>query len=225
MGQMIRRLTIVGVVSLLLFTSSLFADEIETPPTSEEVSASLTVIMDCISASLVTSCTDTDISLPCSNVSLDYKTQLPLRIAYFLADPAEYTDALAPADSGYGFFAALMSLLNSAVENPLVSAVYVALSARDYHTGGYLLSGSISFEYPEGVTLDDLLAIWSTRADTGQSIALNVDMQVFGANMKRPLSIAGRFDMSVAETGDIVVRSDGVYLINGFHYQNGEFRM
>ena len=222
---MIRRLTIVGLVSLLLFSQSLFAEENETPPTTEEISVSLTVIMDCISASLVTSCTDTDISLPCSNVSLDYRTQLPLRIAYFLADPAEYTDALAPADSGYGFFAALMSLLNSAVENPLVSAVYVAMTSREYRTGGYLLSGSISFEYPEGVTLDDLLAIWSSRVDTGQSIALNVDMQVFGADMKRPLSIAGRFDMSVAETGDIVVRSDGVYLINGFHYQNGEFRM
>lgn len=222
---MIRRLTIVGLVSLLLFTNCLFAEDIESPPTTEEVSVSLTVIMDCISASLVTSCTDTDISLPCSNVSVDYRTQLPLRIAYFLADPAEYTDALAPADSGYGFFAALMSLLNSAVENPLVSAVYVAMSARDYREGGYLLSGSISFEYPEGVTLDDILAIWSTREDTDQSIALNVDMQVFGADMKRPLSISGRFDMSVAETGDIVVRSDGIYLINGFHYQNGEFRM
>ena len=222
---MIRRLTIVGLVSLLLFSQSLFAEETETPPTTEEVSASLTVIMDCISASLVTSCTDTDISLPCCNVSLDYKTQLPLRIAYILADPAEYTDALSPADSGYGFFAALMSLLNSAVENPLVSAVYVAMTSREYRIGGYLLSGSISFEYPEGVTLDDLLAIWSSRVDTGQSIALNVDMQVFGADMKRPLSISGRFDMSVAETGDIVVRSDGVYLINGFHYQNGEFRM
>lgn len=225
MKQMIRRLTIVGLVSLLLLSTCLFAEDIESPPTTEEVSVSLTVIMDCISASLVTSCTDTDISLPCCNVSLDYRTQLPLRIAYFLADPAEYTDALAPADSGYGFFAVLMSLLNSAVENPLVSAVYVAMSSRDYKEGGYLLSGSISFEYPEGVTLDDLLAIWSTREDTDQSIALNVDMQVFGADMKRPLSISGRFDMSVAETGDIVVRSDGIYLINGFHYQNGEFRM
>ena len=222
---MIRRLTIVGLVSLLLFTSSLYAEETEAPPTAEEVSISLTVIMDCISASLVTSCTDSDITLPCSSVSLDYRTQLPQRIAYFLADPAEFTDALAPSDSGYGFFAVLMSLLNTAVEDPLVSAVYVAMSARDYQTGGYLLSGSITFEYPEGATLDDLLAIWSSREDTGQSIAMNVDMQVFGADMVRPLSISGHFDMSVAETGDIVVRSDGIYLINGLHYQNGEFRM
>ena len=221
---MIRRLTIVGLVSLLLL-NILFAEDTETPPTTEEVSSSLTVIMDCISASLVTSCTDTDISLPCCTVSLDRESKLPLRIAYFLADPSEYADALAPSDSGYGFFAALMSLLNSAVENPLVSAVYVAMSTRGYHSGGYLLSGSISFEYPEGATFDDVLTIWSTREDTGQSIALNVDMQVFGSDMPRPMSMSGSFDMSVAENGDIVIRSDGIYLINGFHYQNGEFRM
>ena len=222
---MIRRLTIVGLVSLLLFSQGLFAEENETPPTTEEVSVSLTVIMDCISASLVTSCTDTDISLPCSNVSLDYKTQLPLRIAYFLADPAEFTSALAPQDSGYGFFSVLMSLMNTAVEDPLVSAVYVAMSARGYSEGDYLLSGSISFEYPEGTTLDDLLAIWSTRMDTDQSIAINVNMQVLGSDMVRPLSVSGRFNMSVAENGDIVVRSDGTYQINGFYYQSGEFRM
>ena len=74
-------------------------------------------------------------------------------------------------------------------------------------------------------TLDDVLTIWSTREDTGQSIALNVDMQVFGSDMPRPMSMSGSFDMSVAENGDIVIRSDGIYLINGFHYQNGEFRM
>lgn len=209
----------------MLLSSSLYADEIETPPTSEEISASLAVIMDCISASLVTSCADTDIVLPSSNVSLDYRTQLPQRIAYFLADPAEFTSALAPQDGGYGFFSVLMSLMNTAVEDPLVSAVYVAMSARGYSEGDYLLSGSISFEYPEGTTLDDLLAIWSTRVDTGQSIAINVNMQVLGTDMVRPLSVAGRFDMSVAENGDIVVRSDGTYQINGFYYQSGEFRM
>ena len=50
-------------------------------------------------------------------------------------------------------------------------------------------------------------------------------MQVLGTDMVTPLSVAGRFDMSVAENGDIVVRSDGTYQINGFYYQSGEFRM
>ena len=129
---MIRRLTIVGLVSLLLLTNSLFAVSEETPPTDEEVSAALNVMLDCVSASLVTSCTDSGITLPCSSVSIEKESRLPLRIAYFLADPSEYVKAMAPPESSGGFFAALMSLLNNVTENPLVSAVYVVMATREY---------------------------------------------------------------------------------------------
>ena len=221
---MIRRLTIVGLVSLLLI-SSLFAEETELPPTDAEVLDSLTVIMDCVSASLVTECTDSDIDLPCSNVSMNQGSKLPRRIAYFLADPSEYVDKLSPSDSNGGFFAALLSLLNSATENPLVSAVYVAMSTRGYREGDFLLSGYISFTYPEGADLDQVLAIWSSRENTGQSIGLSVDMQVYGSKLSRPMYLTGDFSLSVDDTGDIVISSVNVYRINGYAYQGGEFRM
>ena len=123
---MIRRLTFVGVVSLLLLTNVLFADDLQGPLPSGDVRDSLMVMMDCVSASLVTECTDTSITLPCSAVSMDDSVHLPRRIAYFLADPAEFVEALSPADSSKGLFASFLSVLNSATENPMVSAVYVA---------------------------------------------------------------------------------------------------
>ena len=224
-SYMIRRLTIVGLVSLLLLTESLFAVDSTQPPSDDEVAYSLTVIVDCVSASLVTECTDSGINLPCSNVSMDLDSKLPKRIAYFLADPSEYVTALAPAESTGGFLAALMSLLNSAADNPLVSAVYVIMSTREYTPGAFLLSGSISFDYPEGATLDDVLDIWSSRVQTDQNITMHVDIQVFGNNMNRPLAIAGDFAMYVDKDGSIVVESIGVYSINEYHYQGGRFRM
>ncbi|MBQ9811487.1 MAG: hypothetical protein IJM52_10035, partial [Spirochaetales bacterium] len=72
-----------------MLLSCLYAEETELPPTDAEILDSLTVIMDCVSASLVTECTDSDIDLPCSNVSMNQGSMLPRRIAYFLADPSE----------------------------------------------------------------------------------------------------------------------------------------
>lgn len=221
---MIRRLFAVGMVSLLLL-SCLFAEETELPPTDEEVLDSLTVIMDCVSASLVTECTDTDIKLPCSIVSMVSGSQLPRRIAYFLADPSEYERKLAPAEANGGFFAALLSLLNGVTENPFVSAVYVAMSTRDYSEGDFLLSGYISFSYPDGTDLDQILAIWSSRENTGRSIGLSVDMQVYGSKLKRPMYLNGDFSLAVDDKGDIVISSLGDYRINGYAYHGGEFRM
>ncbi len=223
---MIRHWTIVGVVSLLLLNFSLFAADTELPPPStEEVTTGLTVIMDCVSASLVTSCTDSGIALPCSNVAMDMESRLPSRISYFLADPYEYQMALEPRDSGGGFFSALWSLLNSATDNPLTSAVYIAMATRGYGPSKFLLSGYISFEYPEGVTLEDVLAIWSSREDTGDSIKLTVDMQLYGDAVIKPLYVTGQFAMSVDEEGDIVIDPVGTYNINSYTYQGGQFRM
>ncbi|MDT3389344.1 MAG: hypothetical protein LIR25_01925 [bacterium] len=221
---MIRRLVAVGMVSLLLL-SCLFAADAELPPTDEEVLDSLTVIMDCVSASLVTECTETDIDLPCSIVSMVQGSLLPRRIAYFLADPSEYEHMLAPSDSNGGFFAALLSLLNGATENPLVSAVYVAMSTRGYREGDFLLSGYISFSYPDDTDLDQILGIWSSRENTGRSIGLSVDMQVYGSKLTRPIYLNGDFSLAVDDEGDIVISSLGVYRINGYAYQGGEFRM
>lgn len=220
---MFRRFVIAGLVSLLI-VSGIYADDEVLAPSTEEVGKALTVIMDCISASLVTECTDSPISLSCSNVQMDHETNLPRRIAYFLADPAEYVSALTPKSDSSGFFAAFFALLSNTVEDPLVSAVYLAMSTRGYHQGGYLLSGSISFTYPDGATLDDVLEIWSTRYGTKEGIMMAVDMQLYGNELSRPLVINGNFRMGLSDGGDIVVNAVDIYTINGIGYIGGEFR-
>lgn len=191
----------------------------------EDLEKSLTAVMDCISASLVTECTDSNISLPCSSVSMEGESRLPLRIAYFLADPAEFVLAMSPVDTSGGLFSALKSLLNSVTKNTLVSAVYLALATRNYKVGDFLLSGSIAFQYPDGVDLQDILAVWSSRKGTGESIGLTVDMNVFGKGVENPISLVGQFDMFVDQFGSIVIRSVDTYTINGLPYRGGEFKM
>jgi len=99
------------------------------------------------------------------------------------------------------------------------------MSTREYAPGDFLLSGSIAFDYPEGVSLEDVLDIWTTRVPTTQHITMDVDIQVFGNGVPRPLKMKGLFAMYVDTQGDIVVESIGVYSINEYSYQGGSFRM
>ena len=219
---MVKRFLIIFLVVLLSF-SGLYASDAEPLPTTKEVSQALTVIMDCLSASLVTSCTNSSLKLPNSTVSISQTSNLPLRIAYFLADPAEYCKALTPATEGSGLLSTFLAFLNNTIQDPLLSTVYVVMSSRDYENGDYLISGSINFTYPEGATLNDVIAVWATRVNTDQSIGMNVDIGVYGEKMERPLTLAGNFVMSVNEEGQVEVSSVGEYTINGYRYQGGQF--
>jgi hypothetical protein len=219
---MVKRFLIIFLVVSLSF-SGLYASDSEPLPTTEEVSQALTVIMDCLSASLVTSCTNSSIKLPNSTVSISQTSNLPLRIAYFLADPSEYCKALTPATEGSGLLSTFLAFLNNTIQDPLLSTVYVVMSSRDYENGDYLISGSINFTYPEGATLNDVIAVWATRVNTDQSIGMNVDIGVYGEKMERPLTLAGNFVMSVNEEGQVEVSSVGEYTINGYRYQGGQF--
>ena len=220
---MVKRCLVIFLVVSLAFTS-LYATDSDSLPTMEEVNQALTVIMDCLSASLVTSCTDTNIKLPNCTVSVSQTSKLPLRIAYFLADPYEYLEALTPASEGNNIFSSFLAFLNNTIEDPLVSAVYLVMSSRGYSSGDYLLSGSINFTYPEGATLDDVIDVWTTRVNTGQSIEMSVDIGLYGEKMTRPLLVSGSFVMSVNDSGEIVVASVGEYTINNYRFQGGEFR-
>ena len=220
---MVKRCLVIFLVVSLAFTS-LYATDSDSLPTMEEVNQALAVIMDCLSASLVTSCTDTNITLPNCTVSVSQTSKLPLRIAYFLADPYEYLEALTPASEGNNIFSSFLAFLNNTIEDPLVSAVYLVMSSRGYSSGDYLLSGSINFTYPEGATLDDVIDVWTTRVNTGQSIEMSVDIGLYGEKMTRPLLVSGSFVMSVNDSGEIVVASVGEYTINNYRFQGGEFR-
>ena len=219
---MAKRCLILFLVISLAFTS-LYANTSEPLPTAEEVSQALTVIMDCLSASLVTTCTNSKITLPNCTVSVSQTSNLPLRIAYFLADPYEYCEALTPASEGSGLFSTFLTFLNKTIKDPLVSAVYIVMSSRGYSSGDYLLSGSIDFTYPEGATLDDVINVWTTRVNTGQSIGMTVDIGLYGEKMERPLLVSGNFVLKVNDSGEIVVASVGEYSINSYRFQGGEF--
>lgn len=221
--QMTRRFFVFGLIVLLAF-AGLYATDSETPPTSQEVGDALTVIMDCLSASIVTSCTDSNITLPNCTVSISQTTGLPLRVAFFLADPAEYVTSMATSVEGSNFLSTLFSFLNNAMKDPLVSAVYMAMASRGYSNGEYLLSGSITFSYPNDVAFDDVFQVWTSRINTGYSIEMTVEMGVYGLKMTRPLYVNGVFNMIVNDEGDIVVKSVGEYRINSFYFVNGEFR-
>lgn len=220
---MVRRCFVFVLIASFAFTG-LYAAEQELPPTTQEVGDALTVIMDCLSASIVTTCTDSRIVLPNCTVSVGLASKLPLRVAYFLADPSEYVDALAPSSEVGSFFSTFLSFLNNAMEDPLVSAVYVAMVSRNYASGDFLLSGSITFSYPEGATFDDVMEVWTSRQNTGKSIGMAVEMGVYGIRMPRPLTVVGNFTMSVDDQGDVVVSSVGEYTINSYTFVNGEFR-
>lgn len=220
---MVKRLLIVFLIALLAF-SGLYASDSEPLPTTEEVSQAITVIMDCLSASLVTSCTNSNIKLPNCTVSISQTSNLPLRIAYFLADPAEYCEALSPANETTGFFSTFFAFLSNSIQDPLASAVYLIMNSRDYSNGDFLLSGSINFSYPEDVTLDDVIAVWTTRVNTNQSIGMTVDIGLYGEKMNRPLTLSGNFVISVNDEGEIVVSSVGDYTINNYQFHGGQFK-
>ncbi len=129
-----------------------------------------------------------------------------------------------PASEGNNFLSSFLFFLDKTIADPLVSAVYVVMSSRGYASGDYLLSGSINFTYPEGATLDDVIAVWTTRENINQSIEMAVDIGVYGEKMERPLTVSGTFLMSVNEAGEIVVASVGEYTINTYRFQGGEFR-
>ncbi len=147
-----------------------------------------------------------------------------MRVAFFLADPAEYLTALAPSVEGSNFLSTFFSFLNNAIKDPLITAVYMAMYSRDYSNGDYLLSGSITFSYPNDVSFDDVFQVWTSRTNTGYSIEMTVEMGLYGLKMTRPLYLSGVFTMSVNDEGDIVVQSVGEYRINNFYFVNGEFK-
>lgn len=222
---MLRRIVIAALICI--FISPILSAEDMQAPSNEEFATALTVIMDCVSASLVTECTDSGIVLPCSSIQIEGSTNLPKRLAYFLADPAEFMVSLTPKVEGTNkFLASVFSFLTSSAENPLVSAVYIAMSLRGYREGDFLLSGSITFDYPKGATLDGIIDVWSQRVGSCESILMNVDMQVYGNALGRPMTVCGEFEMHLSESGegDIVISSIGAYTINGIAFVGGEFR-
>lgn len=213
--------TVVVLVTLVLLISPLFS--LESQDLSDDISNALNAFLDCVSAAVVTSFSETDFVVPSTVTTVYEDSGLPARISFFLADPAEITQNMEDKLKGdsHDFFASLLSLFSKSVEDPYLTAVYLALATRNYKESEYIINGWIGFSYPEEITVDDILSIWKDRNKSDGSIALDISMTVFGTKFAQPVSVVGKFNLSVNDKKQIEIKSVDTYMINDDTYING----
>jgi len=212
---------------LLLLLVPVFSDDASAvaPPSEKDVAVTLTVILDCLNSSLCAEYSPVELDLPCSTVSVDPATGLPQRIAYFLADPSDYENVLAKALAGGSgnFWSSIFSVVSKGTSDPFLAKVSYTLSTRNYRVSDYLLSGAVTFSYPDGTTLDQMKKVWLEREKADQCMNITMNLSLYGLKMAAPMTIAGDFTLSVDDEGLVVVRSAGQTNINGYNLAFGEF--
>jgi len=220
-----RRILIYVLIILLPATLCAFDRDSEMPG-EEDISKALTVIVDCITSSLASQYASTTVELPCSSFSIDTNTLLPQRIAYFLADPSDFQRVIASAldMDGGNIFSTLFSAVRRSVNDPYLAAVSYMLGSRGYQMSDYLVSGSITFSYPEGTTFDTISGVLSRRIPSEDFSNVSLNLSLYGLRMDLPMYISGVFTVSVDEGGSIVVNSVDAYWINDYCFAGGSFR-
>ncbi len=211
---------------LLLLLVPVFSDgAFPAPPSEKDVAVTLTVILDCLNSSLCAEYSPVELDLPCSTVSTDPATGLPQRIAYFLADPSDYDNVLAKALAGGSgnFWSSIFSVVSKGTADPFLAKVSYTLSSRNYKVSDYLLSGAVTFSYPEGTTLEQIKKVWLEREKADDCMNISMNLGLYGLKMPEPMTIAGDFTLSVGDDGLVVVRSAGQININGYNLAFGEF--
>lgn len=213
------------VLTVLLVSSGVFAEDV-VPVDEKSVNQALTVVVDCLSAAIASNYSANEISMPSTIISVDQKTNLPQRIAFLLADPSAFVATMQSfvGNSNQNLFVSLMSLITKSVTDPLVSAAYFAMASREYKQSDYLISGFVSFSYPENATLEELTEIWVNRSSEDGSLGLSLDLSIFGNKMQTPVDISGNFEISVDKNGSMVISSIDSYSINGLYFTGGLFR-
>lgn len=212
-----RLLVLLLVVSL--FVCPLFADL-----SSETVTQALNAFLDCVSAEIVCNYSKVPFSMPSSSLSVYPETQLPARISFFLADPAEFVEAIQTKVKGEGsFLSNLWSFLNKSEEDPFVTALYLALSTKEYKDSDYIINGSINFAYPDSTSIATLTSIWVDRVPTDGAIEMDVEISVLGKKLSSPLLVSGNFEIYVNNERKIEVSSVDEYTLNGVTYSGGVF--
>lgn len=215
---MTKRLVVV-FITLVLLTSPLFAlDE-------EEITNALTPFLDCVSASVLCNYVQKSFALPSSAITVYGDSNLPARISYFLADPAEFKETmeLNLKSSGYDFFINLFSRISKSKDNELLNEIYNTLASKDYKLSDFIVNGWISFDYPEQITGDELMSIWLNRTETPGSIGVKIDVTLLGNKLENPVSVQGYFTLAVNSEHKIEIASVGEYSINGVEYYDGSF--
>lgn len=177
---------------LVLLVFGVYAEE----ASREDIGKAFNVFTDCLTAALVAEYSGPQTELPCVSITKDSTTDLPLRIAFFLADPSDYAKELSP-----GF--------RKKVQNAQFAAVGKILESRNYQMSDYLLSGSVILSFNEGQTPQDIWTALSEKQKTDHLVRLTVSLGIFGFKLEYPLLIEGDFDVSIDEEGFVVFSSDG----------------
>lgn len=177
---------------LVLLVFGVYAEE----ASREDIGKAFNVFTDCLTAALVAEYSEPQTELPCVSITKDSTTGLPLRIAFFLADPSDYAKELSP-----GF--------RKKIQNAQLAAVGKILESRNYQMSDYLLSGSVILSFNEGQTPQDIWTALSEKTKTDHLVRLTVSLGIFGFKLEYPLLIEGDFDVSIDEEGFVVFSSDG----------------
>lgn len=177
---------------LVLLVFGVYAEE----ASREDIGKAFNVFTDCLTAALVAEYSGPQTELPCVSITKDSTTDLPLRIAFFLADPSDYAKELSP-----GF--------RKKIQNAQLAAVGKILESRNYQMSDYLLSGSVILSFNEGQTPQDIWTALSEKQKTDHLVRLTVSLGIFGFKLEYPLLIEGDFDVSIDEEGFVVFSSDG----------------
>ncbi len=186
--------------------------------TEKDVSKGITVILDCISTSIVGEYTLKNISLPSSSIYVDTKTNLPHRISFFLVDPADFFEIIEKYIKTY---TASFNLSSDAEElSPVLISLRDNLSSKHYSHSDYFLTGSVIISYPVELDLEEIYEIFDKSFDFIDeviNIRLDLDLVLFGFEMENPMSVSGIFNLKI-DGKEVVFTSIDNYEINNIIY-------
>ena len=180
------------ILFMVLLCFGIYAEEAP----REDIEKAFNVFTDCLTAALVGEYSVPRNEMPCVSIQRDPSTDLPFRVAFFLADPSDYAKELAP-----GF--------RKKTQNAQLAAVGKILESRNYQMSDYLLSGSVMLSYSEGQTPESVMNALAEKTATGRLARLTVSLGIFGFKLEFPLLIEGDFDISIDDEGFVVFSSDG----------------
>lgn len=210
------------LIFILLLTKVFAEDTIHDP----DLEKAMPVLVDVATASVVANYGETKVYLPSMGISSS-DAGLPTRISFFLTDPASFTKSISKALglNNKDLFSAIISSFNSTVSDPLLTAVYYSLLAKNYQVGDYLISGNLLLSFPESfddLTLEDLIDM---NLNEGDPIILQSNLNIYGSKISKPVTIIGRFELRTDENNHFILIPVGEYIINNNIISGGEFRL
>ncbi len=216
-----KRLVAVFLLFILLF-STVHADDFQQDP---DLSKAMPVIVDVVTVAMVANYGETKVYLPSMGISSS-ESGLPTRISFFLTDPAAFTKSIAKALGldNKDLISAIISSFNSTISDPVLSAVYYSLLSKNYKVGNYLISGNLLLTFPEDVSHMTLEELMSADLSNSDPILIQSNLNVYGSELSKPVSITGVFSLDVEEKTHVVLRPVNEYMINNNLVTGGEFR-